>query len=151
MQKIEDKVDSLVSVRLFERRSKIADRERRLAMQEELRAIANRLRKMFRTLSNELVSDRERSLALIAEYIGLFSDLGSKINRVRDGQLGSDDFLVNSLLVHEPTRRTWSLDRTEIKGNLQKVWPTASEIEDLFTRRDAKKVDNSVDVFAKAA
>ena len=117
---------------------------------------------MFRALSNELVLDRERSLALIAEYTGILNDLSSRVNMVREGSLGQGldplaakleqgiEFLIGFFMVHEPTRETWCLDRTEIKANLQKVWPTVRQIEDRFSRRSELPTDISEE-FPEAA
>ncbi len=155
--------DDFDTVNLFENVSRLACHELRTAKRQELRVIASQLREMFRTLSNELVLDRERSLALIAEYTGILTDFSSQINAVREGRLGQGldplaktleqgvEFLIGFFTVHEPVRETWCLDRTEIKGNLNKVWPTVRKIEDWFTRRGDSEEKLSEEELPEAA
>lgn len=155
--------DDWSTVDLFENASKIAMYERKCAQREELHGIATKLDGMFQSLSNELLLDRERALALMAEYTGLFDDLVSQINAIRDGGIGKGleelaerleqglQFLIGCFTAHQPTRKTWRLDRTEIKGNIQKVWPTLSEINFWFSSRETKSIDISEEQFPKAA
>src|SRR5690606_38483189 len=117
--------DDFETENLFQNGSQLAYEERQRAQRKELYGIATSVREMFRTLSDELVLDRERSLALIAEYTGILTDYSSQVNRIRESRLGQGldslvekleqglEFLIGFFTAHEPTRAMWHLDRTE--------------------------------------
>lgn len=153
----------LENINLFEAVSVAAARERQRMKRQELRDIASSLRQMFRDLSNELVLDRERSLALVAEYGGMLTDLAGRINHLREGKLGYGldvmaekleqgvSYLIGFFAAHQPCRSTWRMDRTEIRGNLQKVWPIVRDIEKRICQRDGQQGEVSRQKRRKAA
>ena len=163
MLTLKNRTPGIENVNLFEGRSAAAARERQRAGRKELRDIASSLRQMFRDLSNELVLDRERSLALVAEYRGILTDYAGRISRIREGKLGYGTdvmaeklekgvhYLIGFFAAHQPCRSSWRLDRTEIKGNLQKVWPIVRQIEERIYQRDGLQDEEGRQKRRKAA
>ena len=137
-------------VDLFENVSMEAAKHRRQEKLYELRDLSLVLREMFRDLSHELLMDREKALALVAEYRGMFDEMTTQLNQIRGGELGDGldcladkleqglNYLVSVFTAFEPSPpRAWPLDRTTLKVTVQGVWPTVRTlIKRLPTRQE---------------